>query len=501
MLKSASVNLLDSLAVSDSARTALIVGDDRLSYGDLFARAAGWRGHLLAQGLVPGNQVVLIAGNSADFVIAHLACVGAGLVLVPLNPQSPLPELEAELAAVNPNALIVGPAGAEAHRALVAAGIAPPLVFAADPALCRAGCIDLSADGPTADVVAVDADHIAALLFTSGTAGPPKPAILTHGNLTTSVAAIRALPLGFDTNRHTLLAIIPLFHVFGLNVILNFGLSIGATLVLGDFGGPDQTAKQIREHSVTVMGGPPALWASLLDSTASASDFESVQLALSGASKLNGRVAEALHERFGLDVREGYGLTESSGILTSAMGTASPRGSVGQQLPGVELRIVDQAGDDVLVGDAGEILARGAMVSPGYWNDDEATTRAKDDAGWLRTGDLAIVDENGCISIVDRLKDLIIVSGFNVHPVEVEAALQSHDEVLLAAVVGESTDAHEESVVAYVVLTPNAGIDGAGLVAHCQARLARYKVPQRVSIVDAIPTTAVGKIRRRDLGS
>lgn len=501
MLKSASVNLLDSLAVSDSARTALIIGEDRISYGDLFSRAAKWRGHLTAQGLVPGNQVALIAANSADFVIAHLACVGAGLVLVPLNPQSPLPELEAELAAVSAKALIVGPAGAEAHRALVAAGVAPPLTFAADQALCRAGCIDLVADGPTADVVAVVGDHPAALLFTSGTAGPPKPAILTHGNLTTSIAAIRALPLGFEASQHTLLVIIPLFHVFGLNVMLNFGLSIGATLVLGDFAGPEQTVRLIRDNSVTVMGGPPALWTSLLGSTASTSDFKSVQLALSGASKLNGRVAEALQDRFDLDVREGYGLTESSGILTSAMGTPSPRGSVGQLLPGVELRIVDQAGDDVLVGDTGEILARGPMVSPGYWNDDEATARAQGDDGWLRTGDLAIVDENGCISIVDRLKDLIIVSGFNVHPIEVETALQSHQDVLLAAVVGESTDAGEESIAAYVVLAPNAVIDGAGLVEHCRTRLARYKVPERVSIVDAIPTTAVGKIRRRDLGT
>ncbi len=495
------MNLLDSLNVADSDRDALVVGDSSVSYGDLTTRAAQWRGRLVAQGLTVGDHVAVLAGNSIDFVLAHLACVGAGLVLVPLNPQAPQPELVAELAAVDPNAMIVGPVGADAYAALRGSGVAPPIAFATTDALCAAGCIDLNSPGPEAEVVSVEADHPAALLFTSGTAGPPKPAILTHGNMASSIAAIRALPLDFETNSHTLLAIIPLFHVFGLNVILNFGLSIGATLVLGDFEGPDQAAATIRARGVTIMAGPPALWASFLGSNAEARDFTSVQLALSGASKLDGRVAEALRERFGLDVREGYGLTESSGILTSAMGTSAPRGSVGQMLPGVELRIVDQAGSDVLVGDSGEVLARGPMISPGYWNDVDATERVRDDEGWLRTGDLAIVDENGFISIVDRLKDLIIVSGFNVHPVEVEAALQSHDEVLLAAAVGEPGDAGEESVVAYVILRPHASLDEAALMEHCRGRLARYKVPRRIAIVDAIPTTAVGKIRRRDLGA
>ena len=496
------MNLLDSLPSVDPGRPALIVGDRSVSYTDLSNRAAAWRGQLVGHGLQAGDRVALIEGNTDTFVVAHLACVGAGLVLVPLNPQSPLPELQAELDAVDAGAMIVGSAGGAAHAALAGAGSLLPLVFATEGELLAAGCIDLNDEthGPTG-VVAVEADHPAALLFTSGTAGPPKPAILTHGNLTTSIAAIRAVPLGLDERPQVVLGVIPLFHVFGLNVILNFGLSMGATIVLRDFDGPESTVALIRTHGITLVAGPPALWASLLGTEATADDFATVGIALSGASKLNGRIAEALRDKVGIDVREGYGLTESSGILSSAMGTAAPRGSVGQILPGVELRIVDQSNDDVLVGDTGEILAKGPMISPGYWGDDEATARTRDDDGWLRTGDLAIVDEDGCISIVDRLKDLIIVSGFNVHPVEVEAALQSNADVVLAAAVGEAGESGEESVVAYVVLKPGAAVDADGLTDLCRARLARYKVPQRIELVDSIPTTAVGKIRRRDLGS
>ncbi len=499
VLKSAGVNLAESFPAPALDRPALIVAGTPTSYGDLVARADRWRGGLVAAGLAPGDRVIVLEGNSETFVLAYLACLTAGLVIVPLNPQSPSPELLSEMSAVRPAAVVVGVGGADAWASV--SGHADCPNFGERVFVAEGPNMPLLDTGVPVPLVHVEGDHPAALLFTSGTAGPPKPAILTHENFAASMASVRSLPLGLEENHQWVLGVIPLFHVFGLNVVLNMCLSLGATLVLEDFSGADRTVALVRDNQVTMMAGPPALWASLLATEeAGPEDFASVNVALSGASKLNPMVGNQIRDRFGIEIHEGYGLTETSGIVSSAMATEAPRGSVGLVLPGVEVRIVNDDEDDVLIGDTGEIWVRGAIVSPGYWGDDAATASARSESGWLRTGDLAVVDDEGYIAIVDRLKDLIIVSGFNVHPGEVEEALQSHPEVALAAVVGETNAGHDETVVAYVVLESGSTLRSEDLRNACRARLARYKVPARVEVVEAIPTTAVGKIRRRDLG-
>ena len=491
------MNLAERFKNQPADRAALVVHGRATSYGTLIERVNRWRGGLLAAGLEPGDRVAVVAGNNEVFVVSYLAILSAGLIAVPLNPQCPAPELKRQLEQVTPRAIIVGETGRQAWTALQGQDLGELAHhFVADGSVVP----DLDEASP-APVVSVPDDHPAVLLFTSGTSGPSKPAVLTHGNFWASLQSLSQMSDVDLSKHHLVLAVIPLFHIFGLNVIINLGLMVGATLVLEDHVAPRRTAELIRSHRITMMLGPPNMWAAFVrDSALDRSDFETVEIAVSGAAKLEPKVWLDLNDRLDLDIREGYGLTETCATVASATGVNSPPGSVGEPMPGVELRLVDTDGRDVLVGDPGEVHVRGPMVSPGYWEDGTIVSHSRTPDGWLRTGDLAVVDEMGHLSVIDRLKDLIIVSGFNVHPAEVEQVMSEADGVEAVGVVGEPSDELGEQVVAYVVLEPGVVPDLVGLRDHAAAQLARYKVPRRIEIVDALPTGLVGKLVRRDLG-
>jgi long-chain acyl-CoA synthetase len=227
--------------------------------------------------------------------------------------------------------------------------------------------------------------------------------------------------------------------------------------------------------------------------------MRSVRLAISGAAKLPEEVAAAFTARFGVPVFEGYGLTEAGPVVTTGVGDLPRPGSVGVPVPGVEVRLVDADGDDVEAGDPGEIWVRGPNVFAGYWQDPEATARVLTPDGWLRTGDVAVADADGWLYLVDRRKDLIIVSGFNVYPAEVEEVLRAHPRIAEAAVVGEPDPYSGEAVKAFVVPVAGTHLDEDEVIAHCASRLARYKCPTRVAFVEALPRNAVGKALRRAL--
>ncbi len=226
--------------------------------------------------------------------------------------------------------------------------------------------------------------------------------------------------------------------------------------------------------------------------------FATVRLALSGASRLPLAAAEQFQRRFGLAIREGYGLTEASPVVTSSTGMEVRFGSVGRVLAGERVRLVGDDGEDVAAGDAGEIWVSGPNVFHGYWHDPEATARVLHD-GWLRTGDIATTDDDGYLYLVDRAKDLIIGSGFNVYPAEVEEVLAEHPAVAEVAVIGVPHPHHGEAVKAYVVPAPGAEVDEDALIAHCADFLARYKCPSKVLFVDRLPRNASGKVLRREL--
>jgi long-chain acyl-CoA synthetase len=470
------VNLASIVAGHPDDAVALIGRGARTTYGELRADVDRVRAGLVGLGLEPGDRVALLCANTKLFVVGYLAALGAGCVAVPLNPQSPPAELGAELAAVEVRAAIVGPAAARTFD--------HPLehVLSAD---------DVAAlGGPPAPIVERDPGDVAALLFTAGTAGTPKAAMLTHANLHTNIRQAQAVPEDALRADDVVLGVLPLFHVFGLNVILGVSLFAGASVVLVERFDPTTALDTVRNHRCTVVGGAPPMWstwAGLPDADAGA--FATVRLAFSGAAALPTSTVVAVQERFGLTLREGYGLTEASPIVSVD----------GHPLPGVSVRLVDDEGDDVPLGDPGELWVRGPNVFAGYWRDQEATGRALTADGWLRTGDVAVADEGGALRLVDRIKDLVIVSGFNVYPAEVEAVLRAHPGVADAAVVGVPHPHTGESVKAFVVVQPGAAVEEDDLVHHCEARLARYKCPAKVLFVPELPTGVSGKVLRRRL--
>jgi long-chain acyl-CoA synthetase len=352
-------------------------------------------------------------------------------------------------------------------------------------------------------VVEVDADATAALMFTSGTAGSPRAAMLGHGNLLANLQQGKSVPAPFGPD-DVVLGVLPLFHIFGMNVVLGATLEIGASVLLVPRFDPRTTAALIPAHGVTVVPGVPSMWSVFAgDPSLGPETFATVRLALSGASKLPVAVAERCHERFGVIVYEGYGLTETSPIVTSSVtddGVPRP-GSIGRALAGVEVRLVNGDGVDVFVGDVGEVLVRGDNVFQGYYLDPEVTARVIDAEGWLHTGDLATADDDGWLYIVDRAKDLVIVSGFNVYPAEVEDVLMSHPAVVEVGVVGAPHDQQGETVVAYVVLAEGATATEAELIDHAADQLARYKCPSRIVFVDELPRNPNGKLLRHALES
>jgi long-chain acyl-CoA synthetase len=452
---------------------ALRSGGDVVTYRELDERAARVAGALRADGVEPGDRVAIEGNNTIGFVVSYLGALRIGGVAVPLNPYAPEAELTRELDAVQPAVVLRPPRdGTEG-----AAAVAP---------------------------VERDADDPAVLLFTAGTAGAPKAAVLTHGNLASNIRQVLDHPGLALTADDVSLGVLPFFHVFGLNAVLGIGLAAGASTVLIEHFEPAAVLRTVRERGVTVLAGVPAMYHAFLDlddATAPPNAFASLRLAVSGAAPLGEELFEGMLERFDVVVHEGYGLTEASPIVTtSAIGRRDPApGSIGPPLPGVDVRLVDADGADVLPGDPGEIWVRGPNVFPGYWQDPGATAMALTDGGWLRTGDVAVADDSGELSLVDRAKDLIIVSGFNVYPAEVEEVLLEHPDVAEAAVVGEPDPRTGESIVAFVVAEPGRRPPADELLAQCARSLARYKSPTRVEVVEALPRSFAGKVLRREL--
>ena len=478
---------------------ALISRNRETTYGELRDQVARMRGGLAALGVGSGDRVAILCGNNRYFVVSYFAIVGLGAVAVPLNPASPGPELQRELATVDPCAVVVGPA-ARAGWSKVDRAALPTIRFVVHAEGDAGADVDfeelLRADPmPTVDV---DADHLAALLFTSGTAGPPRAAMLSHRNLLANIEQ------DLTTRDHTtagdiVYGVLPLFHIFGLNVVLGVSLHVGATLLLVQRFDPATAVQSIVQRGVTVVPGAPPMWIAFSHfDELPADSFATVRLALSGASRLSPAVGERFAERFGVEIHEGYGLTEAAPVVTSSSGIARRPGSVGKVLVGIDIRLVGDDGDDVPVGDSGEIWVRGENVFLGYWNDQAATDRVLRD-GWLRTGDVAVADEDGYLYLVDRAKDLIIVSGCNVFPAEVEAVLVTHPDVVEAGVLGVPHPHYGEAVKAYVVAAPGSDLDEEALIDYSMDYLARYKCPTKVIFVEQLPRNAAGKLIRREL--
>lgn len=482
------MNLASVVDVHPSDASAVVDDDGEWTFGRLRDRAALRRGRLAAEGVGPGDRVAIVTPAGGLFVETYLAVLGLGAIAVPLNRRAPAAELDAEVAAVGAGVAVV-------------AGLRDP--HAGATLRTRAVVVgdDEAADDDTASmldadprpVVEVAGDAPAVLLFTSGTAGAPRPAVLTHGNLRANLENVegRRSILGPDD---TTVCSVPLFHVMGLNSILGAALRSGATVVFRDTFDAASLLEAVERHRATALVGPPTLWSALAAADPGPDPLATVTTAVSAAAPLDTETVSAVRECLGVTLTQGYGLTEAAPTVSLGLGLDCPALSVGLPVPGVEVRIVDADGSEALVGDTGEILVRGANVFPGYWQDPEATAAVLRN-GWLHTGDIGVVDD-GWLYVVDRAKELILVSGFNVHPGEVESALGSHRSVAASAAVGRPDSHTGERVVAYVVAAEGAKVDAEELLAHCRTRLAGHKCPSEIVLVDELPTGLGGKIRR-----
>ncbi len=522
------MNLASLIDPHPASSRALCGTDGWLNWGDVRKWAGSVASGLTGLGVAPGDRVAIAWPTSMEFVVAYLAVLATGAVAVPLNPDSPAPEFARELDFVDPAVVICGGRCVDTIVGLAAAGGAAAAGRSAIPHIVAssadvpassgspasaAGAASLEITGweqllaskvsgdPANGLKAVERapDDLAVLLFTSGTSASPRAAMLTHGNLVANLRQMLAVPgmmLGKDDVG---LAAVPLFHVFGLNVVLGLTLATGASLVCEERFDPEAALRLVEERGVTVVGGAPPMfadWARLPGTHRQG--FAGVRLLLSGAAALPPDVDEQFTSSFGLPIRQGYGLTEASPGVATSVGIENPSpGSVGRPLPGVSIRLVDDSGEDALYDDPGEIWVRGANVFSGYWHDDEATGLVLDKDGWLRTGDVGVLDDSGQLHIVDRMKDIIIVSGFNVIPAEVEHVVRGVEGVKEVVVVGRPDPRTGESVEAVVVKEPGSGVAGEQIIEFSRTRLAHYKVPATVRFVDALPHGLSGKALRR----
>jgi acyl-CoA synthetase (AMP-forming)/AMP-acid ligase II len=493
---------------------ALVFGDARLTFAQLQEHVRRCARAFLATAIRPGDRVAIWAPNSDRWVIAALGLVSVGAVLVPVNTRFKGEEAQHVLAATGARLLVVDDGFLDGNR-LAMLATAEPLpaletVVRLDGEgddgwarfLDRANTVDEADAGKAADGVAPDA--VSDLIFTSGTTGRPKGVMVTHEQgvrLFSTWAQTVGLRRG-----DRMLVVAPFFHTFGYKAGMLACLVQRATLLPVQVFDVPATMDLVQREKVTVVPGPPTLYSTLLEHPQrSAYDLSSVRLAVTGASVVPTELIRRMRDELGFEtVLTAYGLTECGGYATGCrQGDPDEVVSLtsGRAIDGVEVRVVDEQGAPVATGEPGEVVVRGYNVMLGYWEDPEATAAAVDSDGWLHTGDVGVLDEGGNLRITDRLKDMYVVGGFNAYPAEVEQVLVRHEAVSEAAVVGVPDERLGEVGQAFVVARTGAQPDPDALIAWCRERLAGYKVPRRVVLVDALPRNATGKVDKKLLRS
>jgi long-chain acyl-CoA synthetase len=492
LISSAAAFWPDSLAVIDSGT------GDRFTWSELNTAVDALAARLVADGLAPGDRVVLRLPTSADFVRTLFAVVRAGGIAVPVSPQSPAPELEQVLEHSGARLVVARKRDDEDQDAGTGVRVVTPDHTVATE---RAEPVEPVGGG----------EDIAVLSYTSGTTGQPRGVMLSHRSLLANLEQLgRVTPPVLERTDRALISI-PLFHVYGLGPGLLLSCATGATTVLTERFDVHRALELCAEYRVTVIAGVPAMYTefSQLPADELGEGLSTVRRMTSGAAPLHPKVLAAIRQATGIGVYEGYGLTETAPVVTTTLVTGYPKpGSVGRPLPGIELRLVEPDGDvqevpldpddpdDTLAeeeGGTGLVAIRGDNLFSGYWPDGE---HGPDAEGWFRTGDVGYLDTDGDLHLVDRANDLIIVNGFNVFPREVEDAIALLPEVAEAAVVGVLDERTGEAVKAFVVPEPGASLSEQQVVDHCAARLAGYKVPHAVEFAEELPHSATGKLRR-----
>ena len=468
----------------------------RRSYAEFDERTTRLAGGLQALGVRPGDKVACYMPNAIELLEAYYATSKAGAVTVFLNAlltpreiRFVLQDSEAKVIftapGLLPNVQEVRPDAGHLETIVVQGGTPPPDTVRFD---------DVLKGGPYRDVPVKTAD-VAWLGYTSGTTGRPKGAILTHLGAT-HVGATVAERFGYREDDIVLCAL-PLFHSYALNSCMIQVMMAGAGQVILERFTPDGVLQAIQDHRITVFPGVPTMFNYLVNFPDRARyDLTSLRIAKSAGAVLPAKLMHDFETLYGVPLVDGYGITEAHSFVTLSDPTGKrPDGSCGKAIEGVDVRIVDEQDRDVPAGERGELIFRGPNLPLGYVNGPEATAEALR-GGWYHSGDVAYMDAEGYVYIVDRIKDTIICGGYNIYPKEVEDVIYAHAAVLDVAVVGVADEAKGEIPKACVVLKPEATVTAAELEAYCRQNLAAYKVPRVIEFMDAIPKTASGKTKR-----
>ena len=486
-------DLLKDAAERDPDHIAIKLDDTELSYAALDGASAHIAGLLRDHGFEPGDRVGIMLPNVPYFPVVYYGVLRAGGVVVPMNVL--LKKREVAFYLTDPGAKLLfawhgfaqdAQAGAEragAECLLVEPGDFEKQVGEADPLTDRAGTAD---------------EDTAVILYTSGTTGQPKGAELTHANLTRNAQASESLfSLGSDA---VILGALPLFHSFGQTCGMNATISGGGTLTLIPRFEPAKALEIIQRDKVNIFQGVPTMYGAMLHLDGRDSyDTSSLKLCASGGSAMPVELLRGFEEAFGCKVLEGYGLSESSPVASFNHPDRERKpGSIGTPIDGVEMKVVDEDGKEVAQGEVGEIVIRGHNVMKGYWNKADATAETIKD-GWLYTGDMANVDEDGYFFIVDRKKDMIIRGGYNIYPREIEEILYEHPAVREAAVLGVPHDEYGEEVGAAVALKDGEEVSESELRDYVKEQVAAYKYPRQIWFVDDLPKGPTGKILKREI--
>ncbi|BCV20959.1 long-chain-fatty-acid--CoA ligase [Moorella sp. Hama-1] len=483
------------------AKVALYFGEERITYSQLDREVDSLARGLLDLGLQHQQRVAVLLGNCPDFFRAYFAITRAGGTVIPLNPlfkgveikyilndgqvailittRSFLPVIEGVWSQIS-----------SLQKVIVIGGETEGEVVTWD---------DLLARPAEPVVVEIKEDDIAACLYTSGTTGKPKGAMLSHGNLVfDTLATAEHIEVGPEENH---LCVLPLFHAFAQTVCMLLPIYTGASITIMAQFRPDSVLKEIGAKGVTLFAGVPAMYAAILSTITDprAFDLSSLRLCFSGGAPMPVEIMRLFEEQYGITVIEGNGPTETSPVAYAnpLHGVRKP-GSVGLPLKGVRVKIVDDNDQELPVDTVGEICVQGPNVMQGYLNQPEATAEAMK-GGWFHTGDLGKIDADGYVYIVDRKKDMLIIGGLNVYPREVEECLYQHPAVAEAAVIGVRDALRGEIPKAFIVLRPGRKATPREFITFCRERLANYKCPRQVALVESLPKTVTGKIDKKQL--
>jgi long-chain acyl-CoA synthetase len=476
--------LLADAAGRHAARPALLAEDERVDYSELEARAARMAGLLHAHDVRPGDRVGVWLANGPSFVEAFYGALRLGAIVVPLNILLKPPEVSQRLEHAGARALVAATGSVLEELTSEAVLVDPTGAAGTDP---------------VSPIVDRDPEDTAVILYTSGTTGDARGAELTHAGLRAQAAFLAASLLCL-TPDDVVLGAAPLAHIIGLTAVMNAPIVAGASVALMPRFEATAALDLMVRSSTTVFLGVPTMCIALLAAAQSAAALPPLRVAHIGGASLAPEMLHAFGSRFGCEVVEGYGMTETSGpVSTHRLGQRCKPGSVGTPVDGLELRLVGNSGDEVPQGEIGEVLVRGRGLMKGYWRNPAATSDAFREGRWFATGDMGYQDEDGYLFLVDRKKDVILRGGYSVYPREIEDVLYTHPGVLEGVVLGVPDATLGEEVVAVVVPRAGGDCDPEEIREFVRERVAAYKYPRLVVVAESLPHSRTGKILRREI--